>query len=64
MTPLRRPAKTTPFARREPCRVSKKRRAAQAAGVATRQPRRQKPRFLPPETKLMSGKIAKGDFSQ
>jgi hypothetical protein len=33
-------------------------------GVATLCRRRQKPRFLPPETKLMSEKIAAGDFFQ
>jgi hypothetical protein len=31
-------------------------------GVATRPGRRQKPRFLPPATKLMSEKSAVGDF--
>jgi hypothetical protein len=33
-------------------------------GVATRQVRRQKPRFLPPATKPMSEKSAAGDFFQ
>jgi hypothetical protein len=33
-------------------------------GVATRKGRRQKPRFLPPQPKLMSEKIAAGDFFQ
>jgi hypothetical protein len=33
-------------------------------GVATRYGRRQKPRFLPPETKAMSEKVAEGDFLQ
>jgi DNA-binding FadR family transcriptional regulator len=32
-------------------------------GVATRQARRQKPRFLPPGTKVTSGKSAEGDSS-
>jgi hypothetical protein len=32
-------------------------------GVATRHGKRQKPRFLPLETKLMSEKSAAGDFS-
>jgi hypothetical protein len=35
---------------------------APGPGVATRQGRRQKPRFLAPEAKLMSEKSAAGDF--
>jgi hypothetical protein len=33
-------------------------------GVATRCRRRQKPRFLPPETKLMSEKAPQATFSK